>query len=250
MRKLLLILPLLFCTYVSDLSAQDFTVVVPNANEDVAGNSNNAIPFNNIPAQRYQQIYSSDQFPSVCGRILQINFRNIIGPDNTSVTYPDVSIQLSTTSVSPNTLSNRFSDNIGPDVITVYEGELTFTSQECELTPCSFDNSIVLQTPFIYNPRDGNLLFDITKQMSPAYRQFDYQELDGQLATNRLFSEAGDPDSETGTVGDNDGGFITQFVCEPIPRAIPALSEWGLIAMAGIIGLAGLIAVRRKYAVN
>lgn len=31
-------------------------------------------------------------------------------------------------------------------------------------------------------------------------------------------------------------------------RPIPTLSEWGLIVMAGIIGLAGFIAIRKKYA--
>lgn len=31
-------------------------------------------------------------------------------------------------------------------------------------------------------------------------------------------------------------------------RPIPTLSEWGLIAMAGILGLVGLIAIRKKYA--
>ena len=38
--------------------------------------------------------------------------------------------------------------------------------------------------------------------------------------------------------------------CEPIPRKgvrnIPTLSEWGLIAMASILGIAGFIVIRRK----
>jgi len=32
------------------------------------------------------------------------------------------------------------------------------------------------------------------------------------------------------------------------PRPIPTLSEWGLIAMAGVLGIIGLVAIRRKRA--
>jgi hypothetical protein len=31
-----------------------------------------------------------------------------------------------------------------------------------------------------------------------------------------------------------------------IPSSVPALSEWGLIAMAGVLGIVGFIVVRRK----
>lgn len=34
--------------------------------------------------------------------------------------------------------------------------------------------------------------------------------------------------------------------CDLDTRPIPTLSEWGLIAMAGIIGIAGLIAIRKR----
>ena len=37
--------------------------------------------------------------------------------------------------------------------------------------------------------------------------------------------------------------------CSGFTRAIPTLSEWGLIAMAGILGIIGLIAIRRRKAV-
>ncbi|HSC34881.1 MAG TPA: IPTL-CTERM sorting domain-containing protein [Thermodesulfobacteriota bacterium] len=39
--------------------------------------------------------------------------------------------------------------------------------------------------------------------------------------------------------------------CTPIPIVsnIPTLSEWGLIAMAGILGIAGFIIIRRRKAV-
>ena len=36
--------------------------------------------------------------------------------------------------------------------------------------------------------------------------------------------------------------------CDAPPRNVPTLSEWGLIAMAGVLGLIGLYAVRKKKA--
>ena len=39
-------------------------------------------------------------------------------------------------------------------------------------------------------------------------------------------------------------------ICTPVARfsSIPTMSEWGLIAMAGILAIAGLIIIRRKKA--
>jgi len=39
------------------------------------------------------------------------------------------------------------------------------------------------------------------------------------------------------------------FDCGVGPRQISTLSEWGLIAMAGILGLVGFIVIRRRRAV-
>ena len=40
--------------------------------------------------------------------------------------------------------------------------------------------------------------------------------------------------------------FPVTKIWQAEPRPIPALSQWGLIAMAGIIGIVGLIVLRRK----
>jgi hypothetical protein len=50
---------------------------------------------------------------------------------------------------------------------------------------------------------------------------------------------------------DNLGEFnfaVDNITCDgdPIAAQVPTLSEWGLIAMAGILGIAGLMVVRRK----
>ena len=44
---------------------------------------------------------------------------------------------------------------------------------------------------------------------------------------------------------DRETGQCTQIISE---RNIPTLSEWGLIAMAGVLGIAGFIIIRRRKA--
>ena len=48
------------------------------------------------------------------------------------------------------------------------------------------------------------------------------------------------------------GPFVGAFcnertgLCEVPPEPIPTLSEWGLIAMAGILGIVGFMVIRRR----
>jgi len=37
-----------------------------------------------------------------------------------------------------------------------------------------------------------------------------------------------------------------EFMCGPPPETIPTLSEWGLIAMAGVLGIVGFMVMRRR----
>ncbi len=232
---------LLLSLGLSNLNAQP--VVVPNANEFLEGNNANAFPFSVGAPMRYQQIYESTQF-SECGNIVQVNFRYDDNRTGSSVTYPDILIQLSTTTVTPATLSATFADNIGPDVTTVYDGELSFSAPDCGIGPCPFDNTITLQTPFNYNPNNGNLLFDVTQPTGPSYVPFDAVSF--TTVMQRVYNN-GDANAETGTIGSEDNGLVTQFVCEqPFVPNVPTLSEWGLIAMAGILGIVGFMVMRRR----
>ncbi len=217
------------------------SIVVPNANEFVEGNAGNSFPFNEPSPMRYQQLYSSTQFPG-CGKIIQVKFRYDGFRTGGSVTYPDILIQLSTTTVTAGTISTTFAANIGPNVITVYDGELSFSAPTCSGEPCPFNNTITLQTPFNYNPNNGNLLLDITKQDSPSYVLFDAAK--GLLANTAIVFNDGDANAEMGIVVPV--GLVTQFVCEPVVTNVPTLSEWGLIAMAGILGLVGFMVIRRR----
>ena len=55
-------------------------------------------------------------------------------------------------------------------------------------------------------------------------------------------------DSDADITGGNpEGNFeIYLAVCFDVPRPIPTLSEWGLIAMAAILGIVGFMVIRRR----
>ena len=55
---------------------------------------------------------------------------------------------------------------------------------------------------------------------------------------------------EVNCVGPNTGSATCTFVNELVTRNIPTLSEWGLIAMAGILGMFGLFAAIRSRKVT
>jgi hypothetical protein len=106
---------------------------------------------------------------------------------------------------------------------------------------------INLQTPFNYNPNNGNLLLDVTKQESPSFADTGFDAVNNATSITRRVYNIGDATAELGQVSDI--GLVTQFVCEPVEPVVsnvPTLSEWGLIAMAGILGLVGFMVLRRR----
>ena len=125
-------------------------------------NFNSCAPFGRcLDIDRYQQWYSRDQFATFLGPelITQIAFRadqRLTGP--VSITFsPNVEIQLSTTTVL--SLGTVFADNVGNDVMTDFAGPLTLSGSDTSFLP-PFDFVILLQTPFLYDPNLGDLLFE------------------------------------------------------------------------------------------
>jgi hypothetical protein len=71
--------------------------------------------------------------------------------------------------------------------------------------------------------------------------------ISGNTATFNIFDNgAYDADSTTGVIVDPGGpGFVPNA---NDPQSIPTLSEWGLIALSGLMGLFGLRQMRRRGA--
>jgi hypothetical protein len=198
-------------------------VVVPYANATVEGASSNSFPFTSTTAFfHYQQVYAASDFSGLTGphRIRGVQFR----PNATS-TAPvwqntfDLDMRFSTTSAGPDSLSATFASNVGPDEAIVYQGPVTIsTNQVTPITPgpALFDVTIMLQTPFEYNPASGNLLLHALVNGTT-------------IGTSRFLdavSATGDPVGRvtTSTVGATTGtvssiGLVTRFLVEPVPAA-------------------------------
>lgn len=185
---------------------------------------------------RFQQVSSGPGWSFAVGgvpiRITSVAFR----PDDrfipplgldyrNPVTFDSLKIQLSTTSKAVDSLSPTFADNIGPDVVTVFDG--SFTMSYPFTTPHVFFGSpIVFSQPFYFDPSKGNLLFDITKVG------------DGRLGYNLdAVRSTSDTSSSVGRVGglEPTGGvqslaLIMQFTYVQVPEP----SAFALMCLAAV----------------
>jgi len=210
-------------------------IVVPNSLTNVAGDTGNGLPFNldafSQPSERYQQVYASTQFSSITSPmfVTAISFRvSAFGGSSFSSILPNVQINLSTTGAAPDNLSTSFASNIGGDDIQVYGGSLTLSSTNTGGPPPSFEITISLQTPFLYDPTAGNLLMDVRNFGAGSTTQFDATFVDGD-SVSRAFTYDTSVGSSTADFTDT-VGLITQFTF----AAVPEPTTWALIGMCTV----------------
>lgn len=164
---------LLLC---SAVSAQ-LNITIPQQAVGVEGNGATSYPWNpclNTSCSiRSQYFYTRNAFlnQSVTGPILinQIRWRGDGGLVHAGgVVFPSVTVQLSTAAagsiLAPNAV---FANNHGPDVATVFTGQVT-TLATAGTSPNGFIVNITLTTPFLYDPNGGDLCVDISNQGGPA----------------------------------------------------------------------------------
>ena len=171
-------------------------IVVPNALTAVEGNLRNCIPIAACEAiDRYQQVYSSSQFPEGARFITEIRFRrdrNLGVLPFPPITFADIEINLSTTEANPDGLSTTFASNIGDDETNVYRGSLSISSSAPEpvppAAPFDMDIVVVLQEPFVYDPSMGNLLLEWKVHSGEAFVQFVDAENTSGDSVDRLFA--------------------------------------------------------------
>jgi hypothetical protein len=146
-------------------NAQQFVYSPPQyANVEAPGPAADVTGF---PSYRVQHVYDSSVFAGLGSgpfTITRIDWR-ADGSVNQPQVYPSERwiATMSTTAVTPRTLSRTYADNIGADVQTVVDGPVTLTTQSQGPVggPKEFDYGFDLETPFVYDPSRGNLLFDL-----------------------------------------------------------------------------------------
>jgi hypothetical protein len=217
-------------------SGEVIKVVSPSSAKNADGNSSGT-PTAGAPG-RVQFLYLASDFaqlPATHRQIVAFN-RRADGSQNQPInwTYPDVEVWMSTTNRT--SLSPVFADNHGPNKTKVHDGSLTFPILTTGPSggPKDIADGPPLDTPFFYDPSQGNLLVEqayvVTGPSSPA------PTLDLQLgAANRFLATAiGTPNSTSG--GLNDFVPVLQFEFVPEPSTF---------VLAGV-ALVGVLACRRK----
>ena len=252
----------LFIFFSPFASAQvETSVVVPNSLTDTEGPDQLGFPINCNPGAlpdgiRYQQVYLNSQISQNGGvvEIVGINFRSAEEePENPPVIIPQFQIDMSITQAEPDNLSLTFANNLGLIVTTVYSGPLTVSTPQCGAGPCPFSLRIPLQTPFMYDSSEGNLIIDVKRPICGLTSI----TLDASQASEDLDNTSNAFTSNGGSVNDpdaflaNNSGLVTEFdiiLPPPVVTPIPTLSEWSLIVMAGILGIIGYMVIRRRKA--
>ena len=120
-------------------------------------------------------------------------------------------ITLSTTPKAVTGLEATFANNVGPDVTTVFAGNLTLSGNTGGTYPGPFATVIPLQTSFNFTSTSGNLLLDVT---IPTCTRTDALDADFRQAPTAIARVlAFDSAATTGQLDSPGfyGGLVTQF---------------------------------------
>ncbi|MSU64131.1 MAG: hypothetical protein EXS31_17350 [Pedosphaera sp.] len=219
-------------------------LVSPNSLTGAEGGFNNVAPFGITPSlsssARYQQVYAASEFSNFTQDlflITQIAFRpdSFRGTAFSSV-LPDIQINLSTTTASPENLSATYSVNVGLDDTIVFpRGPLAISSMFVgpKSGPKDFDIVMDLATPFFYQPGVGNLLLDVRNFGAGIATALDAVNVAGD-SVSRV--SAASLDGVNDTEGRPDTlGLVTRFTLVRVP-AVPEPGVLSLIAAASFTG--------------
>lgn len=194
-------------------------LVVPNDWSSAFGNTGNLFPLFSSSPIRYQQVYDASQFAHLRnggGLINRIAFRGHASIPFTG-TVPQLQVNLSTTTKTPDGLSSTFANNVGADDAQVFSGAFQ-TAVTSTGDPTNFEVVVNLTTPFFYDPNKGNLLLDVRNSQGGATVPLD-QELDGTVTSGDSVSRVynfGDVNAtnagQSGGLDEKDTyGLITRF---------------------------------------
>lgn len=229
--------------------AQGASLVVPNNMEAVYGNSSASVPFHMAlgNSARYQQVYDASEFSSFGpggGLITHLAFRVDNGSGASFDTIiPDIQINLSTTSRTPDGLSTVFAENIGLDNTIVYERGALSIGSSGPGNPAAWEVVIPLSTAFYYQPSAGNLLLDVRNFAGGMTSFFDGRELIGDSVSS-VYAFTGDGSGSVGSLSGNrlTFGFANLIQFTPVPEP----GTLGLLT--GGLGLLGFVRWKRKRA--
>ena len=181
--------------------------------------------------ERFQQFYLAADFIGPLpngGYIKEIRFRTDRIGGSLAGVLSAIEVNLSY-GPSFSSISTTFEQNKGAQYTRVYSGDLSIPATASG----QFDMAIVLQTPFLYDPKAGNLMMDFK---GTPFNSGPLPSLDYTLRTSHTAILGGSRLNSSGNLGA--GGIITQFTIE----AVPEPASVALMLVGGVM----VCAFRRK----
>lgn len=190
------------------------------------------------PPYRYQQVFPAADFAALGSKphwIVGFGPRADQSVSSPRTAYlPDNYVRLSTTQQGPGNQSPVFDDNFGSDVIQFYSGPLTMVADVAGPGPgpkgfyhADFPAGV---TPFLYDPSQGNLLFDFTAWQGESPKILADQIPDLQVVAGNPFA----------TQGGRGSAAIFQFTFVPVPEpgtvSIALIPAGVRLRFAGVAG--------------
>src|SRR5438309_4717989 len=214
MNKLFNALCLATCTVAASAGT---SIVVPNSLENSQGNGASAFPFFIqdwlISSMRFQQVYDGTQFSAINtpGQyIIYVIFRPDRDSGGVFSSITNIQINLSTTLRGSDALSPIFSENIGTNDTVVYGPRSLFFGGS---------TTVALDTPFFYDPAQGNLLLDV-RNFTGGDRVFQgkFPSFDAASVTNDSVSVVYGTNVNASLGQSDTSGLVTMFSFVPVPE--------------------------------
>lgn len=177
----------------------------------------------------YQQIFSADLFGNRPLVISEMRFIREVPcrreESQCALTLSNLVIRFSTTSVSSETMSPDLASNFGIHTETFFDQAIHFTERS--------ERGLFIGEPYLYDPRQGNLLFDIVMSHHPGGGS-ELETIPTASCTRgySFLDPSGDYPPEAGV---DEHCLITWFTVEvvPEPRTVVLLAS-GMVGLLGI----------------
>jgi hypothetical protein len=222
----------------SRVSGEVVKIVSPSAQESLEGDlvrQPESVPTRLqvlIPASHFAEL------PTTHRLIVAWNFRaDASQPVSVDWNFGDAQVFMSTTDKTPETLSNVFDDNHGADKTLVQDGAISFPllATGPPQGPRDFAAGQRLETPFFYDPAQGNLLVErVTLGGIPVSPLIDAQTYTGPGARGLVSTVSAT--AATGTLGKTPAVLQFEFEVVPEPSSL----------LVGGTAILGLFVCRRK----
>jgi hypothetical protein len=219
---------------ISGASGDVIKVVSPSSAESVEGDQMVAP---DSQARRLQFLYPAADFsglPDSHRLIVAWNFRaDQTQTEPANLSFPDSQIWMSTTT--RDALSEVYDNNHGPDKTLVHAGPLNFPllGTGPPPGPRDFADGMPLQTPFFYDPSQGNLVVEWVNFGNSTPVPGPFRDVQTTLTATALASDAGQVNSATGNPINRLSVSQFAFDIAIAPSRIEVDTRTGMVTLVG-----------------